>query len=75
MEIEITGEEVIKTRGTSIGIAPSTVDYTFSYSFDGIHWTDWPEVVPANESLIVNGMIAGASIKLKGNTDEIKAII
>ena len=50
----------------SFSVSPSTYEYTLQYSADGVNWTNYPEPIPAEETLIVNGCAFGQYINLDG---------
>lgn len=67
----IKGSEPFQVNAHSFIAGPSTTEYTFSYSADGINYTPYSEKTPAGETLNVFGVAFGSYCKLDGATGEI----
>ena len=70
--IKITGERPFQVLATSFAVSPSAEGYTLNYSANGEDFTSWPDPVPANETLVVNGVAKLMYFKLKGNQSDIE---
>jgi len=75
MQAKVVGNTPFKVLKDTCAIAPSN-GYTLNYavSKDG-PWTAWPEDVPSNETLIINGLTPFMWLKLEGNEDELDVIL
>lgn len=71
---KINGKAAFQVLSHSFSVSPSSEGYTLQYSADGINWTDYEEEVPADETLIVNGIAFGQFIRLDGNESEVTII-
>ena len=67
----IKGSEPFQINAHSFIAGPSSTEYTFSYSADGINYTPYTEKTPAGETLNVFGVAFGSYCKLDGATGEI----
>lgn len=76
MQAKVSGETPFKVLKDTCAIAPTTNGYTLNYavSKDG-PWTAWPEEVPADETLIINGLTPFMWLSLEGNEDEVEVIL
>lgn len=68
----IEGEERFQIMANNFAAGPSREGYTLMYSADNLNYTAWPEHVPAEENLVVNGLSQGLWFFLKGNNTKIK---
>jgi len=69
---EIVGSQPFQIESShSFAVSPSSQGYTFMYSTDGYNYTAWPEDVPANENLVVNGIATGMYFYFDGNEDTV----
>ena len=75
-KIIISGETPFKVLKDSAIIGPSTGGYTLAYSVsrDG-EYTEYDQDTPANETLIINGLVPFSWLKLVGNTGEVEAVL
>ena len=71
MQLKINGSNPFQIRAHSFTVSPSAEGYTLEYSADGINYTAYEEAVPANETLIVNGVAYEQYIRLNGNNSEV----
>lgn len=67
----VQGEKPFSVVAHSLAISPSAQGYTLQYSADGIGWTSYPDAIPANEVLVINGIPRNLFLKCVGNTDEL----
>ena len=72
--INVKGETPFQVDAESFGLSKSAQGYTLAYSIDGDHYTEYETPVPADEELIVNGVVPGAFFKCIGNTDTIHCL-
>lgn len=70
----IQGEQPFQVDAHSFSVSPSSQGYTLQYSSDGVNFTSYEEAVPANETLICNGVAFNQYIRLSGNTDTVTII-
>ena len=72
----IFGETPVKVVKDQVMLGPSASGYTFAYgtSKEG-PFTSYTEAVPANENLIVNGIMQYSWIKLIGNEGPVEVIL
>lgn len=63
----VSGANGFQVLAHSFSLSPSTEGYTLAYSADGINYTNYSEAVPANETLIVNGIAKAMYFKCVGN--------
>lgn len=70
MQGKINGETPFKCLKETFCIAGTSSGYTLAYSANKVNWTEWTESTPANEELIVNGVVPYMWFKLVGNVDE-----
>jgi len=66
----IHGENPFKAIGSSFAVAGTSAGYTLQYSIDKVNWSSWDESTPANEELVVNGVVHYMWFRLRGNEDE-----
>lgn len=69
--MKIVGENKFYVPTQSFSIGGEHGGYTLAYSADGVHFTDFEKSVPANETLVVNGVCKNMCFKLKGNEGEL----
>lgn len=67
----VQGSKPFSVVAHSLAISPSAQGYTLQYSADGIGWTSYPDAIPANEVLVINGMPRNIMLKCEGNTDDL----
>lgn len=70
-KLTVSGEMPFQVLAHSFTVSPSSDGYTLQYSADGINYTSYTEAIPANETLICNGVAWGQFIRLSGNTDTV----
>lgn len=70
--IKIKGEQPFQILAHSFAATPSAEGYTLQYSATGEDFTSWTDPVPANETLVVNGVAKLMYFKLKGNQSDIE---
>lgn len=75
MTITVNGEQPFKALKTTFSVAATSGGYTLQYSVDKTNWTSYPDAVPANETLIVNGVTPYVWFRLKNNADQAVEII
>lgn len=73
-KIKVNGEQPIQILSHSFSVSPSSSGYDLQYSADGIDYTTYDESVPADETLVVNGVAFGQFVRFSGNTDEVTVI-
>ena len=67
----INNEDAFQVLAHSFSLSPSSEGYTLAYSANGTDFTNYSEAVPANETLIVNGIAKGMFFKAVGNGSEL----
>lgn len=67
MIIKIKDDHPFSIVGESFAVSDSATGYELQYSVNGENWTTYEEPIPANETLIVNGLSKELFYKLKGN--------
>ncbi len=70
----IQGETPFQVDAHSFSVSPSSSGYVLQYSADGENYSSYSEEVPANETLICNGVAFNQYIRLSGNTDTVTII-
>lgn len=65
--VRISGEQPWQVLSHSAVLSPSSEGYTLQFSANGIDYTDYPETVPANESLMVCNCAKFTYFRCKGN--------
>lgn len=75
MKVIVSGEQVFKVAKNQVAIGPSASGYTLAYSADGVNFTEYAEATPANENLIVNGVVQYSYLKLVGNEGEVVVVL
>lgn len=75
MEKIISDSTPFQAAKNQVMIGYSESGYTLAYSVDGTNWTQYSEATPANEVLVVNGIMENAYLMLSGNTGEVKVLI
>lgn len=71
----VNGEQPFKALKETFSVAATTGGYTLQYSVDRNTWSSYPDAVPANENLIVNGVTPYTWFRLKNNADTAVEII
>lgn len=76
MQVKVSGETPFKVCKDQVFIGPSASGYTLAYGAakDGT-FTSYSEATPANENLIVNGVVQYCWLKLVGNSSEVDVIL
>ena len=72
--ITVKNEQVFQVEATNFAISPSASGYTLNYSADGVNFTPWSDVVPANTTQAVACAACGMYYKLVGNTSEVVVV-
>ncbi len=67
----ISGEQPFQVLAHSFSLSPSSEGYTLAYSADGVNYTEYETAVPADETLIVNGIAKAMFFKAVGNDSEL----
>lgn len=70
----VSGETPFQVDAHSFSVSPSSEGYTLQYSADGVNYTSYSDAVPANETLVVNGVAFNQFIRLSGNASEVTII-
>lgn len=76
MQVIVHGETPFKVLKDQVFIGPSASGYTLAYgaSKDGT-FTNYSDATPANENLVVNGVVQYSWLKLVGNTGNVEVIL
>ena len=69
--LKIKNEAQFQVNAPNFAISPSASGYTLYYSADGVHFTAWNDVVPADTTQVVACGAVGMYYKLVGNTSEV----
>lgn len=70
----VRGEAQFQVLAHSFSLSPSSEGYTLEYSASGNGWTAYPDAVPANEVLIVNGIAKGMFFRCKNNASDLDLV-
>lgn len=70
-KIKVINEAQFQVNAPNFAISPSASGYTLNYSADGVHFTAWDDVVPADTTQVVACGAVGMYYKLVGNTSEV----
>lgn len=70
-KIKVINEAQFQVNASNFAISPSASGYTLNYSADGVHFTAWDDVVPADTTQVVACGAVGMYYKLVGNTSEV----
>lgn len=67
----VNGETPFKALKSSFAVGPTSAGYTLNYgtSKEG-PWTAYDEATPADECLVVNGVVPYLWFMLEGNVDD-----
>lgn len=76
MQAIVSGETPFKALKSTFAVGPTSSGYTLNYgtSKEG-PWTAYSEATPADECLVVNGIVPYMWFMLDGNADEETEII
>lgn len=75
MITRVNGEQPFKCLKSTFSVAATTGGFTLQYSVDKNTWTSYPDVVPANENLVVNHVTPYTWFRLLNNADTAVEII
>lgn len=75
MQTTISGENSFKVLKDSFMVGPSSSGYTLAFSADNVHFTPYDKETPANENLLVYGVVPYSFWMLSGNTGNVNIIV
>ena len=73
--LKVSGEAAFQVGGPRFCIGQTADGYTLNYSVDGVHYTAWEEMTPADTDVVVVNSVPGLYYKLVGNTSDDVRII